>query len=105
MTTTMTGAEYKRILNQLGLTHGANATIAFLDISMTTTYGWAHGKRPIPKAVAMLLRLMAKNHLTPNDVENDAGPPAAPAGPAAPETCESTPDTARATYGPPSAPT
>jgi len=109
----MTGSEYKRTLNQLGLRHGGLATVAFLGISLSASHKYAREVNPIPKPLAMLLRYMVQNHLTPATVEaaNNAGPPAADiplASPAAhsERACETTQGTtAPQTYAPPEAPT
>jgi len=61
----MTAAQFSNALARLGLTQGQAAE--FLGVSIRTTHGWANNK-PIPEAVAKLLRLMLRLNLKPTDV-------------------------------------
>jgi hypothetical protein len=51
----MTAEEYKEALASLGMSQSAAAD--FLGISIRTAHAYAHG-RPIPTAVARLLRIL-----------------------------------------------
>jgi len=66
-TTPMSGDEYKAVLRKLGMTHGGKSAVAFLGIELSTSYRYA--RLGAPKPVAMLLRLMVKMRLTPEEVE------------------------------------
>lgn len=62
----MTGPQYKRALHRLGMNQGEAAD--FLKISLRTSASYAAGET-IPEGVAMLLRLMIRSNLKPEDVK------------------------------------
>lgn len=62
----MTGEQYKKAIERLGLTQAAAAD--FLQVSLRTSAAYAAGD-PIPEGVAKLLRLMVKLELEPKDVK------------------------------------
>jgi hypothetical protein len=61
----MTSTQYRAALDRLDLTQGEAAE--FLGINIRTSSNYATGK-PIPLAVAKLLRLMVRLKLKPNDI-------------------------------------
>ena len=62
----MSADEYRRAIERLGV--GTQDKAAdFLDVSLRTSHGYANGA-PIPTHVAMLLRLMLKHGIKPEDV-------------------------------------
>jgi hypothetical protein len=61
----LTANQFRKALDDLGLTQGAAAE--WLGISIRATHGYANG-RPIPEPTAKLLRLMVKLDLKPEDV-------------------------------------
>lgn len=62
----MTPSQYRAAQERLGLTQGEAAE--WLGYSIRSTHGWANGE-PIPKTVAMLLRLCVRLKLKPEDVK------------------------------------
>jgi predicted transcriptional regulator len=60
---TMTALQYKRALDQLGLSRGGAA--GFLGVSERTAWRYASGDVEVPPAVAMLLRLMIEQDIRP----------------------------------------
>jgi hypothetical protein len=67
----MKGKEYEKIIERLALSKGGAAD--FLDVDYTTSKRWMYDKHPIPRPVAMLLRVMIKHKLTVTDVLNTLG--------------------------------
>ena len=67
----MTPAEFQSALTKLGLTQGQAAT--FLGVSIRTVNGYANNQYPIPKATALLLRLMIVHELHIHRVEKPFG--------------------------------
>lgn len=63
----MTPDEYRRKIELLGLSQVQAGK--FLTDNPRTSRGWALGEHRIPKAVAMLLRLMVRLKLKREDVE------------------------------------
>lgn len=61
----MTATQYKKALENLGLTQSAAAH--FLKVSVRTSNGYANGSK-IPEGTAKLLRLMISLELQPKDV-------------------------------------
>jgi hypothetical protein len=61
----VTAAQYRNALDHLGLSQGKAAE--WLGVSIRTSHGYANGS-PIPKAVAMLLRLCLRLNIRPEDV-------------------------------------
>jgi plasmid maintenance system antidote protein VapI len=62
----MTGDEYEKAIEMLGLTQVAAAR--FLGVDDTTSRRWIADKHPIPDSTAMLLRVMIRYRLTPKSV-------------------------------------
>lgn len=62
----MSPAQYRDAIARLGLTQVAAGE--FLIGNPRTSRRWASGESPVPQSVAMLLRLMIKLKLSPNDV-------------------------------------
>jgi len=62
----MKGEEYQRIVERLDLTKGGAAE--FLDVDYTTSKRWMYNKHPIPRSVALLLRVMIFHKLAVADV-------------------------------------
>jgi hypothetical protein len=62
----MTPAQYKEAIARLHLTQVAAGE--FLIGNPRTSRRWAAGHSPVPRSVAMLLRLMVRFELTPEDV-------------------------------------
>jgi hypothetical protein len=52
----MTPTQYREAIARLGLSQVAAG--AFLGVAPRTSRAWALGERPVPQAVAMLLRLL-----------------------------------------------
>jgi hypothetical protein len=61
----MTAKQYRAAIASLGLSQVGAAE--FLGISIRASHGYAND-RPIPLAIAKLLRLMVRLQLTPKDV-------------------------------------
>lgn len=62
----MSPDEYRSAIASLGLSQeGAGA---WLGIAPRTSQGYALGERPVPKPTAMLLRLLLRLGLRPDDV-------------------------------------
>lgn len=66
----MTPKQYRAALAALGLSQAGAAD--FLGISTRSSHGYANGA-PIPKAIAMLLRLMVRLKLTPHGRQSCPG--------------------------------
>jgi transcriptional regulator with XRE-family HTH domain len=62
----MTPMQYRAAIEKLGLSQRAAA--AFLGVDERTSRRWALDEAQIPESVAMLLRLMVRLKLTPDDV-------------------------------------
>lgn len=62
----MTAAQYSEAIETLGLNQVTAA--AFLDISIRTSHGYANGAN-IPRAVQLLLQLMIKQNIKPEDIK------------------------------------
>jgi len=62
----MTPTQYREAIARLGLSQVAAG--AFLGVAPRTSRAWALGERPVPQAVAMLLRLMVTNGIAPTHV-------------------------------------
>lgn len=72
----MTPQQYRDAIARLGFGQsglssdaGISAAGRFLCGNPRTSRRWASGESPIPKAVAMLLRLMVRMKLEPDDVK------------------------------------
>lgn len=63
--TPLTSKQYRAALAALGLSQGQAAE--FLGVGIRTAHGYAND-RPIPEAVAKLLRVMVQLKLSPEDV-------------------------------------
>jgi len=63
----MTPAQYRRAIATLGLSQEAAGI--FMGRSPRVGQSWALGEHAIPESVAMLLRLMIKLELKPEDVK------------------------------------
>ena len=63
----MTSNQYRKALEQLELSQHRAAE--FLGVSPRTSQGYALGEYPVPQSIAMLLRLMIKLKLKPEDVK------------------------------------
>lgn len=63
----MTPVQYRAAIDKLGLSQRGAA--AFLGVDERTSRRWALGEAQIPESVAMLLRLMIKLKLKPEDVK------------------------------------
>ena len=60
----MTGDQYQQAIDHLGMTQVGSAR--FFGVDESTPRRWISGKRrPIPRAVSMLLRVMIKHELDP----------------------------------------
>jgi hypothetical protein len=57
----MEADEYRKTLERLNITQAAAGDL--FEVGARTSRRWALGETRIPKAVAMLLRLMHKKHL------------------------------------------
>jgi transposase-like protein len=62
----MNGTEYSKAIARLDLTQVEAAR--FLGVDDTTSRRWVADRSPIPRAVAMLLRLMIRYRLSPDHV-------------------------------------
>jgi hypothetical protein len=62
----MTKEQYREAIARLGLTQVAAGE--FLIGNPRTSRRWAAGHSPVPRSVAMLLRLMIKHELSAEDV-------------------------------------
>ena len=62
----MSHEQYRNAIAKLGLSQVAAGE--FLIGNPRTSRRWASGESPVPRSVAMLLRLMIKMELTPEDV-------------------------------------
>ena len=62
----MNGAEYLKAIQRLDLTQVEAAR--FLGVDDTTSRRWVSEKSPVPRAVAILLRLMIRYRLAPDHV-------------------------------------
>jgi hypothetical protein len=58
--------QYREAIARLGLTQVAAGK--FFGVSARASRYWIAGSSPVPKAVALLLRLMIKLDLSPEDV-------------------------------------
>src|SRR4051812_13166161 len=58
---TMEADEYRRALERLDITQGAAGDL--FEVGARTSRRWAGGETRVPKAVALLLRLMLKKRL------------------------------------------
>jgi hypothetical protein len=63
----MTGAEYEKAIARLDLSLVEAAR--FLGIDDTTSRRWVKNISPVPRAVAILLRLMIRYRLAPDHVQ------------------------------------
>lgn len=64
----MTGKQYRKAIDALGLSQvGASK---FFGVSTKTSPRWARGEAPVHPAVAMLLRVMLRYKLTPDEVKD-----------------------------------
>jgi DNA-binding transcriptional regulator YiaG len=61
----MTANQYRAAIKSLRLSQAKAAL--FLGVSLRASQGWALGENPVPVAVAKLLRLMIRLHITPED--------------------------------------
>lgn len=62
----MTPAQYRDAIARLGMSQVRAGE--FLIGNPRTSRRWASGDSPVPRSVALLLRLMIKMELTPEDV-------------------------------------
>jgi DNA-binding transcriptional regulator YiaG len=58
--------QYRASIEKLGLSQRGAA--AFLGVDERTSRRWALGEAQVPESVSLLLRLMIRMKLTPNDV-------------------------------------
>lgn len=63
----MTPTQFRKALERLGLSQVAAAR--FLGIGDRTSRRWASGDVEVPRAVAILLRLMISHSISPAEVE------------------------------------
>jgi len=63
----MSMKEYRTAIDRLGLTQAAAAD--FLGISHRQSRAYALGEFKVPKSIAVLLRLMIRDKLTPDDID------------------------------------
>jgi len=63
----MTPNQFKAAIDSLGLSQERAGL--WLGVSKRTSQGWALGEYPVPESVAMLLRLMVRLKLKPDDVK------------------------------------
>lgn len=63
----MTPKQYAEAIDRLGLSQRGAA--AFLGVDERTSRKWIAGDNRVPESVAMLLRLMIKLKLKPEDVK------------------------------------
>ena len=71
----MDGPRFRATIKTLGLTQ--EATAKFLAVDPRTVRRWATSAKPVPRDVAMLLRLMLRYGVSPEDarLEADLPPP------------------------------
>ncbi len=62
----MTPIQYRDAIARLGLTQVAAGE--FLIGNPRTSRRWASGESPVPRSVALLLRLMIEHDIKPDDV-------------------------------------
>lgn len=62
----MTGAEYLKAIGRLDLSMVEAAR--FLGVDDTTSRRWGADRQPVPRSVAILLRLMIRYRLAPDHV-------------------------------------
>jgi hypothetical protein len=62
----MTPNQYRAAIAALGLSQERAGV--WLGVGKRTSQGWALGEYPVPEPVAILLRLVTKLKLTPEDV-------------------------------------
>jgi hypothetical protein len=62
----MTPSQYRQAIARLGLTQVAAGE--FLIGNPRTSRRWALGESPVPRSVALLLRLMIEHDIKPEDV-------------------------------------
>lgn len=62
----MTGVQYRAAIEKLGLSQQGAAR--FLCVGERTSRRWALGEARVPESVAMLLRLMIRLKIKPEDV-------------------------------------
>ncbi len=62
----MTPQQYRDAIARLGLTQVAAGE--FLIGNPRTSRRWASGESPVPRSVALLLRLMIEHNIKPDDV-------------------------------------
>jgi hypothetical protein len=62
----MTGEQYQNAIDHLGMTQVGSAR--FFGVAETTPRRWISGKLIVPRANAMLLRVMLHYSLTPDNV-------------------------------------
>ncbi|MGE0278424.1 MAG: helix-turn-helix domain-containing protein [Nitrospiraceae bacterium] len=60
--------QYRAAIEKLGLSQRGAA--AFLGVDERTSRRWALGEAQIPESVSMLLKLMIRLKLTPDDVRS-----------------------------------
>jgi DNA-binding XRE family transcriptional regulator len=63
----MTPDHFRVALEKLGLTQGQAAW--FLGISIRTINGYANNQYPVPRSVALLLRLMIRYDIKPESLK------------------------------------
>jgi hypothetical protein len=63
----MSMKEYRTAIDRLGLSQLAAGD--FLGISARQSRAYALGEFKVPKSIAVLLRLMIKDNLTPDDID------------------------------------
>jgi plasmid maintenance system antidote protein VapI len=63
----MTGDEYQTAIRRLGLSQVAAAE--FLGVDETTSRRWIANKNPVRRSAAMLLRVMIRYRLSPQNIE------------------------------------
>lgn len=63
----MTPTQYRKTIAVLGMSQGAAA--AFLGVSLRTSQGYALGEYPVPEAVSILLRLMVRRGISPDEAK------------------------------------
>lgn len=63
----VTGMQYRTAIEKLGLSQVGAAS--FLKVDARTSRRWALGEAQVPESVAMLLRLMIRLKLKPEDVK------------------------------------
>jgi len=63
----MTAMQYRTAIEKLGLSQRGAAQ--FLGVDERTSRRWALGEAQVPESVAMLLRLMIRLKLKPDDVK------------------------------------